>query len=111
MVAPDADRAEVGGLADRAEHDLVVGVRVVQEVVVVELHDERDAVGVAPGHEPEAAQGGGDGRAPARQGQLDQVGGVEVGRVLGEAGRGRVLDALVHGEDGQVAGPPSRPWS
>ena len=105
MVAPDADRAEVGRLAGRAEHDLVVLVRVVEELVVVELDDERDPVRVAPGHGPEAAEGGGDGRGPALEGQLDQVGGVEVGGVLGEAGRAGVLDALVHGQDRQVAGP------
>ena len=45
----DAGRAEVVGLLDRAEHDLVELVRVRQQLVVVELHDERDAVGVARG--------------------------------------------------------------
>ena len=44
----DAGRAEVARLLDRAEHDLVELVRVGQQLVVVDLHDERDVVGVAP---------------------------------------------------------------
>ena len=71
---------------------------------MVQLHDEGDLVGVAAGHDAEAAEGGGDGRGAPFEGELDEVGGVEVGRVLGEGGGGRVLDALVDGEDGEVAG-------
>ena len=46
----------------------------------------------------------GDGVAAALDGQLDDVLGVEVGGVLGEAGAGGVLDALVDRQDRQVAG-------
>ena len=50
------------------------------------------------------AEGGGDGVAAALDRQLDDVLGVEVGGVLGEAGAGGVLDALVDRQDRQVAG-------
>src|ERR1019366_10322934 len=40
----DRDRAEVPGLLDRAEHDLVELVRVGEQLVVVELDDELDAM-------------------------------------------------------------------
>ena len=53
---------------------------------------------------PEHAERGGDGVAAALDGQLDEVLRVEVGRVLGEGGRRRVLDALVDRQDRQVAG-------
>jgi len=69
----------------------------VQEVVVVELDDERDLVDVAAGDDPEAAEGGGDGVAVTGDGQVAELGRVEVGGELGEAGGGRVLDALVDG--------------
>ena len=36
--------------------------------------------------------------------QLDDVFGVEVGGVLGEAGAAGVFDALIDGQDGEVAG-------
>ena len=102
---PDAHRAEVGGLLDPDEQDLVVGVRVVEEVVVVQLDDERDPVHIPARDDAETAEGGGDGVAVARDGEVAQAGRVEVRRELGEAGGGRVLDALVDGEDREVAGP------
>ena len=72
---------------------------------MVELDDERDPVDVAAGHRTQAAERGGDGAALPGHRQLAQVGRVEVEGVLGEAGRRRVLDALVDGQDRQVAGP------
>src|SRR4051794_1814569 len=44
----DAGRPQVEGLLDRPEHDLVIFVRVGQQLVVVHLDDERDLVAVAP---------------------------------------------------------------
>ena len=103
MVAPTPTAPEVEGLAHGAEHDLVVGVGYVQERVVVQLADEGDAVHVLARGQPERAQRGGDGVALAGEGQLDDVQRIEVGRVLREARRGGVLDALVDREDGDVA--------
>ena len=104
MVAPTPDRAEIGGLPHGAEHDLVVGVRAVQERVVVELHDEGDAVHVPARGQAERAERRGDGIAFAGERQLKEVQRIEVGGVLGEARRRRVLDALVDREDGDVPG-------
>ena len=53
---------------------------------------------------PERAQRGRDGAAVAGERELQQVQRVEVGRVLREARRGGVLDALVDREDGEVSG-------
>ena len=68
------------------------------------LHDEGDAVHVlargrgraSPSVVAMALQ------SPARASSM-MFGRIEVGGVLGEAGRGRVLDALVDREDGEVA--------
>ena len=103
---PDAGRPEVVGLVHRAEHDLVELVRQGQQFVVVELHDERDAVGVAARHGTQHANGRGDGVAAALDRQLHDVGGIEVGGVGREGGRSRVLDALVDGKDRHVPGAP-----
>ena len=80
----DSGRTEVVRLLRRAEHDLVVLGRVGEQLVVVELGDERDLVGVAPADHPEHSERGGEGIAAPLDGQLDQVLGVEVGRVAGE---------------------------
>jgi hypothetical protein len=101
----DGGRAHVPGLLDGAEHPLVVGVRVGQELVVVELDDEGDLVGVLAGATAaEDAEGAGDGVAAALDRELDDLLGVEVVRVRGERRAGRVLDALVDGQDREIAG-------
>ena len=61
-------------------------------------------MGVAAGGGAERAERRGDGVAAALDGELDDLGRVEVVRVLGERGAGRVLDALVDGQDRHVAG-------
>ena len=55
-------------------------------------------------HGAQHAEGRGDRVAAALDRELHDVLGVEVGRVLGEGGARRVLDALVHGQDRDVAG-------
>src|SRR5690606_16562037 len=110
LVAPKVDRRADGHaphlerLLDAGEHHLVVLVGVGEELVVVDLEDERDLVGVLPRHGPEHAVRRGDGVAPALDGELDDLRRVEVVGVLGERGAGGVLDALVDGEDREVAG-------
>src|SRR5688572_32924639 len=54
---PDTGGTEVIGLLYRAEHHLVELVGECQELVVVELDDERDAVRIAPRHHAEHAEG------------------------------------------------------
>ena len=89
---------------DRAEHDLVELVRVGQQLVVVDLHQERDLVRVLARDRAQHAEGGRDRVAAAFDGELDDVLRVEVIRVLGEAGAAGVLDALVDRQDRQIAG-------
>jgi hypothetical protein len=70
---------------------------------VVELDDERHLVGVAAGDRAEDADGRGDGVAAALQRELHDVARIEVLGIRGERGAGGVLDALVDGEDRDVA--------
>ena len=71
---------------------------------MVELHDERDLVGIASGDDAEPTEGRWRRRCTRPRGELGEIQRVEVGRVLGEAGRCRMLDALVDRQDRQVAG-------
>lgn len=100
----DGDRTHVPGLFNLGEHDLIGFIGVGQEFVVVDLDHEGNLVGVLAADDAEDAEGGTDGVASAFDGELDNVFGVEVGRVFGEGGSGGVLDALVDGEDAEVAG-------
>ena len=106
MVAPNRDRPEVPGLLDGAEHDLVELVRVREQLVVVELDDERNAVRPVPRHSGEHAERRGDPVAPAFDGELDDLAGVEILGIGSERRACRVLDALVDGEDRHVARAP-----
>ena len=71
---------------------------------MVELHDERNLVGVLAGHRTQHAEGGRDRVASAFQRQFRDVRWIEVGRVGRERGARRVLDTLINREDRQVAG-------
>ena len=99
------DRAHVPCLLDRAEQDLVVLGRIGQELVVVQLADERDPVRVAARHRSEDSERGGDGVAAALDRQFDDLLTVEIHRVGGERRAGGVLDALVDRQDRKIAGP------
>ena len=100
----DGRRAEVVRLLDRAEEYLVELVRVGQKLVVIDLDDEGNPVRVLARDRAEDAEGRGDGVAAALDGEFDDVFGVEVERVGRERSAGRVFDALVYGEYGEVAG-------
>ncbi len=102
---PDADAALLVGVFHAGVGHLVVSVRVREQFAVVDLEDEGDLVGVVPRHGAENAVGGGHGVAAALDGQLDDVLGVEVHRVRRKRDAGGVLDALVDGQDGDIAGP------
>ena len=100
---PDGRAAHVGGLLDRAVHDLVADVRVGEQLVVVDLHHEGDLVGVATGDAAEDAESRADRVATAFDGELHNIFAVEVDGVLSERSAGGVLDALVDRQDGDVA--------
>ena len=67
-------------------------------------------VDVAPRDDAEVPRVVAIGVALALDGQIAQSRGVEVLGIGREARRGRVLDALVDGEDGEIARSPRRPW-
>jgi hypothetical protein len=74
-----------------------------QELVVVDFHHKRNLVGVLAAQHGQSAKGGRDGIALGLDGQLNDVLGVEINRVRGEAGSGAVFHALIHGQDAEVA--------
>ena len=91
------------GPVDGGEEDLVVLVGIGEQLVVVELDQEGDLVGVLAGDDAQHAERRGHRVAAALDRQPDDVLGVEIGRVLGERAAGGVLDALVDGQDREVA--------
>ena len=100
----DRRGAELPGLVDGAEHDLAEVVRIGQQLVVVQLHDEGDPVGVLPAHAPQHPEGGRHRVASALDREFDDLLAVEVDRVLREARAGGVFDALVDRKDRHVPG-------
>ncbi len=76
--------AHVPTLLDGTERNLLRFVGVSQKLVVVELHDERDFVGVLARHRAQHAERAGHGVAPAFERQPHDVLGVEVVGVLGK---------------------------
>ncbi len=101
---PDAGGAEVPGLLDRAELDLVVFGGEREQLVVVDLHDEGNPVGVAPRERREYAVGRSHGVTTALDSEADDVLRIEVQRIGSErCGRG-VFDALIDRKNGDVAG-------
>ena len=99
----DGCRAHLVGFLNLAEENLLERVRVGHELVVINLHNEGDLVGVLARRHAENAEGRGNRVAAAFNGKLDDVFGIEVIGILGEAGAAGVLDALVDGQDGHVA--------
>ncbi len=71
---------------------------------MIYFHEERNLVRVLAGDRAEHAKSRSDGVAAAFDGELDDVFAVEVVGILGEAGAGGVLDALVHGQNREITG-------
>ena len=76
-----------------------------EKLIVIDLDDEGDLVGVLAGEKPQHPDGGGDGVAAAFDGELDDVLGIEIHRVRRERCARRVLDALVDRQDRKVSAP------
>ena len=100
----DSGRAHVIGFLHGAEENLVDLVGEGEQFVVIDLDDEGNFVGVLAGDGAEDAERGGDRVAFAFDGELDDIFTVEIVGILGEARAGGVLDALIDGEDREVAG-------
>ena len=105
----DRDCAHLERLIDRGEHDLVVAVRIAEELVVVELQHHRNAMRILAGDRAKHAQGRGDCVAAAFDRELDNVGRVEVVGIFSERGARRMLDALIDRQDREVAGAAEAP--
>ncbi len=101
---PDRHRAHIEGLFDARIQRLVVLRRVAQGFVMVNLHQERNAVRVAARHRRQHAVGGGHAVAARFNRQLDNVFRVEIHRVRGKRRARRMLDALVHRQNGEISG-------
>jgi len=100
----DSCGAHVVSLPDGAEENLVELVGEGEQFVVIDLYDEGNPVRVLAGHRAEDPERGGNRIATALDGQLDDVFSVEVIGILGEASAAGVFDALVDGQDREVAG-------
>src|SRR5579863_3142829 len=100
----DGHRAHIPGGLDGAEHGLVIPVGETEEFVVVYFDNERDTVRIFSAHDIQNAKGRGDSVAACFYGELDDILRVEIHGVGGEGGAPAVLDSLVDGEDGQIAG-------
>ncbi len=109
FVGSEVDRRAHGStshikrLLNACKQDLVVGVGIGQKLVVVELHDEGDAVSVLARHRAEHTIGRSNSVAAAFDGKPDDVLRVEVHRVLRERSACRVLDALIDGQNREIA--------
>ncbi len=102
-------RPQLPRLLDAREHDLVVAVRIGEQFVVVQLHEEGDSVCVAARYGAQHAQRGRDRVAPSLHGQLADAPGVEVDGIRGEGRPRRVFDPLIDGQDRYVAGAGQPP--
>ena len=94
---------------EAAEQDLIVTVRVADELVMVELHQKRNPVRVLARHTSQHSECGGHGVAPPLHRQLHNVLGVEICRIRRETRTRRMLDALVHRQARQVTRPREAP--
>ena len=104
MVAPTPAAPMSNACAHRAEHHLVELVGVGEELVVVDLDDERDAVGETAGSPRRAPRTSiATALQPPSMASSTMLRGIEVDRVRRERRAGRVLDALVDGQDRDIA--------
>jgi hypothetical protein len=97
-------RAHVEGFFHGPEEHLVGLVRVRQELVVIDLDEERYLVCILSSDDAEYAVGTGNRVAATFEGEFDDALRVEIRGVLGEACTAGVLDALIYRKDGEVAG-------
>ena len=95
----DGSSAYVVGLLDGAEEHLVEAIGESKQLIVIDLHNERNFVSVLARDGAEHAERGSDGVTAAFNGQLDDVAAVEVIGVFCEARAAGVRDALVNGKN------------
>src|SRR5215471_13109260 len=101
--------AEPQRVLDRARDGRERILLVVEHIVVVHLEDEGNVTRELRGARLEEAQRRRIGVASSFDGEPKVVGRIVAGRVDGEASRGTVLEALVHGQDDEAAGAGQAP--
>ena len=94
----DSGSAHVARLVHAGEQGLAIPARVGEQLVVVDLQDERNLVGVAPRHSAQDAERGSDSVAPALDRQANDVLRIEVDGVRSEGGSSGMLHTLIHRE-------------
>src|SRR6202011_2733876 len=99
----ERDRPELPGFFYGPEANLIVFIGIREQLVVIDLADEGDLVGVLARDRTEHAERRRHRVAAALDRQLDDLLAVEVRRVRGEGRPGRVLDALVDRQDREIA--------
>ena len=105
MVAPMAVGPHIPGLLHPGKEGLVVQCWVGEQFIVVDLEDKGNFMGIAPGYRGQDPQGGGHGVAAAFDGQFDDIFRIKIDGVGRKGRRRRMLDALVHRQDGKITGP------
>src|SRR5208283_3018912 len=95
--------AHVIGFLNSSEQDLVELVWISEQFIVIDLHDERNFVGIFAGDGAKHAKRGSHGVATAFDGQFDNVFAIKIVGVFREAGAAGMLDALIDGEDRHIA--------
>ncbi|CZU79186.1 Uncharacterised protein [Enterobacter hormaechei] len=101
---PDRHRTHIERLLDAGVERLVVFGWVAQGFVVVQLNEERNAVGIATRHGGQHAVGGGHAVTARLNRQLDDIFRIKIERVRGKRCPRRVFNALVNGQNREVPG-------
>ena len=97
-------RAQVVCFLHSAKQNLVKLIRQRQQLVVIDLHDERNLVRILPRDGAQHAKGRSHCVAAAFDRQLHDVFRIEVLRVRRKRSAGRMLDALVDRQDRKIPG-------
>ncbi len=102
--SPHGGGPHIPRFLDSPEKDLVVGIGIRQQFVVIDFHYERDLVGIFPGHGSQYPESGRHCIAVGFEGQLHNILGIKVKGIGGKRGARCMFYSLVDGQDGQVAG-------
>ena len=98
----DCRRAHIVRFLDRAKQDLLEAIWISQQFIMIDLYDERNFMRVLARHNAQHTKRGCDCIASAFDGELDNVFGIEVIGVFREACAARMLDALIHRQNGKI---------
>ena len=101
--SPDRDGPHVPRLLDRTEHHLIIGVRIADQLVMVELDDEGNPMCVPSRDGTQHAESRRYGVAASLDRQANDILRIEIKRIGCERGACRMFDALIDRKDRKVA--------